>query len=86
MNGYRWKSALVFVAVLQCVTASVEAATIYVAKGADLQKALNAAQPGDTILLEPNAEFGGNFSRAEQFHRQPGRVGRTGCEPRFSFC
>ena len=61
MNGYRWKSALVFVAVLQCVTASVEAATIYVAKGADLQKALNAAQPGDTILLEPNAEFVGNF-------------------------
>ena len=61
MNRNRWRCALVFVATLGCVTASVEAATIYVAAGGDLQKALNAAQPGDTIVLEPNAEFVGNF-------------------------
>ena len=61
MNRNQWRCVLVFVATLGCVTASVEAATIYVAAGGDLQKALNAAQPGDTIVLEPNAEFVGNF-------------------------
>ena len=61
MNRNRWRCALVFVATLGCVTASVEAATIHVAAGGDLQKALNMAQPGDTIVLEPNAEFVGNF-------------------------
>jgi hypothetical protein len=39
----------------------LEAATIFVAAGADLQRALNDAQPGDTILLQENAEFVGNF-------------------------
>ena len=61
MSRNRWRYALVFVATLGCVTASVEAATIYVSAGGDLQKALNAAQPGDTIVLEPNAEFVGNL-------------------------
>ena len=61
MSRNRWRCVLVFVVTLGCVTASVEAATIYVSAGGDLQKALNAAQPGDTILLEPNAEFVGNF-------------------------
>ena len=42
-------------------TGSAAAATIYVAAGANLQTALNAAQPGDTILLEEGAEFVGNF-------------------------
>ena len=37
------------------------AATIYVAAGSSLQQALNAAQPGDTILLQEGAEFAGNF-------------------------
>ena len=37
------------------------AATVYVAAGSDLQAALDAAQPGDTILLEEGAEFVGNF-------------------------
>ena len=40
---------------------SLEAATIYVAEGGDLQAALNSAQPGDTILLEEGAEFVGSF-------------------------
>jgi hypothetical protein len=41
--------------------ATVSAATIQVAAGGDLQAALNAARPGDTILLEPGAVFTGNF-------------------------
>jgi nitrous oxidase accessory protein NosD len=35
----------------------IQAATIYVADGGDLQQALNAAQPGDVILLAQGAEF-----------------------------
>ena len=51
-----------FLAVLVCVQlSSLEAATIYVAEGGDLQAALNSAQPGDTILLEEGAEFVGSF-------------------------
>jgi hypothetical protein len=37
------------------------AATIVVRAGDNLQAALNAAQPGDTIVLEPGATFTGNF-------------------------
>jgi hypothetical protein len=37
------------------------AGTLHVRAGDDLQAALNAAQPGDTILLEPGATFRGNF-------------------------
>jgi PKD repeat protein len=44
-----------------CISPSVEAATIYVAAGDNLQSALNAAQPGDTVVLQANAEFVGNF-------------------------
>jgi hypothetical protein len=39
----------------------LEAATVYVAAGGDLQAALDAARPGDTILLEEGAEFVGTF-------------------------
>lgn len=38
-----------------------EAATTQVRAGADLQAALNAAQPGDTLLLDVGATFSGNF-------------------------
>ena len=48
-------------AVVLCSALSVEAATIYVAAGGDLQGALNTARPGDTVVLEANAEFVGNF-------------------------
>ena len=37
------------------------AATLSVNAGDDLQAALDAAQPGDTILLQPGATFTGNF-------------------------
>jgi PKD repeat protein len=48
-------------AAICCSAVRVEAETIYVAAGASLQAALNAAQPGDTILLAEGAEFVGNF-------------------------
>ena len=37
-------------------------ASIYVPVGASLQAAINQAQPGDTILLEPGAEYRGAFT------------------------
>ena len=39
----------------------MEAATISVPPGGDLQAALDAANPGDTILLHPGAAYVGNF-------------------------
>ncbi len=36
--------------------------TIYVNQGDDLQAAINAAQPGDRILLQAGATFAGNFT------------------------
>ena len=51
-----------FLAVLFSVQVrSLEAATIYVAAGGDLQAALNSARAGDTIVLEEGAEFVGSF-------------------------
>lgn len=41
---------------------AVRGATITVRAGGDLQKALDAAQPGDTILLEAGATFVGSFT------------------------
>jgi hypothetical protein len=40
---------------------NASAATISVPAGGDLQAALNAARPGDTILLQAGATFSGNF-------------------------
>ena len=39
----------------------VDAATVEVKAGGDLQAAINAAQPGDTILLTAGATYVGNF-------------------------
>ncbi len=61
MCTYRWRCVLTFAAAVLCSALSVEAATIYVAAGGDLQGALNTARPGDTVVLEANAEFVGNF-------------------------
>jgi PKD repeat protein len=44
-----------------CGIRPLEAQTIFVPVGGDLQQALNAAQSGDTILLQEGAEFVGNF-------------------------
>jgi hypothetical protein len=50
-------------ALVMCVLAAspVDAATTTLRNGDNLQAALNNAQPGDTILLEPGAVFTGNF-------------------------
>jgi hypothetical protein len=40
---------------------AAHAATIAVPAGGDLQAALDAAQPGDVITLEPNATYTGNY-------------------------
>src|SRR5215471_1041150 len=41
--------------------APVNAATINVPAGGDLQQAINTAQPGDVIALAPGAVYVGNF-------------------------
>ena len=46
---------------LLTTTRAADAATITVNAGGDLQGAINAAQPGDTILVQPGAVFTGNF-------------------------
>lgn len=48
-------------AIVACSTVAVEGATVAVAGGADLQAALNAANPGDVLMLAEGATFTGNF-------------------------
>jgi hypothetical protein len=57
--GARVGAALTFLAVLGA--APVHAAVIQVAAGGDLQAALNAAQPGDEVVLQAGATFTGTF-------------------------
>src|SRR5712671_7853285 len=47
--------------VLLCATPAL-ASTISLPAGANLQQAINAAQPGDTIALQPGATFAGSFT------------------------
>ena len=61
MSTNRWTCVFVLAGAVLCSSPSAEAATIYVAAGDNLQSALNAAQPGDTVVLQANAEFVGNF-------------------------
>jgi len=51
---------IVFVSLV--FVSSAAAATISVPAGADLQAALDAAQPGDVIELQPGATYSGNFT------------------------
>jgi hypothetical protein len=44
-----------------CASSAASAATINVPAGGDLQAALNAAQAGDVITLQPGATYAGNF-------------------------
>jgi hypothetical protein len=48
-------------ACIAMLTSSVQAVTINVHAGDDLQAVLNAAQPGDVVLLDAGARFVGNF-------------------------
>ena len=56
----RTRGALSLVSVAFC-DAGAEAAVVRVPAGGNLQAALNAAQPGDVILLDAGAEYVGNF-------------------------
>lgn len=51
---------LFFIAVI-ATAGHAEGATVVVRSGDNLQAALNAAQPGDTLMLEAGATFIGNF-------------------------
>lgn len=42
-------------------TSTIDAATIQVRAGQSLQAAIDAAQPGDTLVLDPGATYTGNF-------------------------
>jgi PKD repeat protein len=61
MSTRKWTSIFAFAAALVCNATAGYSATIFVGAGGDLQAALNAAQPGDTILLAESEEFVGNF-------------------------
>ena len=60
MRTSRRTCVLAFLACL-LMRSAVDAATIVVPAGGDLQAAINSAAPGDTILLAAGAEFVGNF-------------------------
>jgi hypothetical protein len=52
-----WAKCVLFL----MITTTARAATLTVAAGGDLQAALNAAQAGDIVALQPGATFTGNF-------------------------
>src|SRR5688572_30280565 len=56
-----WKCVCGALAVMLSGIRTVDAATVYVPPGGDLQAALDTARPGDTILLAEGVEFVGNF-------------------------
>src|SRR3954468_24142640 len=56
------RSFCALVVLCSLVTAHAEAATLTVNAGGDLQAAINAAKPGDTILLAAGATFTGSFT------------------------
>ncbi|HEV2911712.1 MAG TPA: hypothetical protein VGX92_00230, partial [Pyrinomonadaceae bacterium] len=65
--GLKWqalRSVLFSIVVLFILAGSSEAyaATLTVPSGGDFQAALNAAAPGDTIILEASASFIGPFT------------------------
>ncbi|HEY0544315.1 MAG TPA: hypothetical protein VGC91_02880, partial [Pyrinomonadaceae bacterium] len=52
-------NSLLIIIVLLLGMQATQAATIVVSAGGNLQSAINAAQPGDTIVLEAGASFPG---------------------------
>jgi hypothetical protein len=63
-----WVSYVAIPVVIALGASGAGAATLYVTAGGDFQAALNAAQPGDEIVLEKGARFVGAF-------RLPGKPG-----------
>lgn len=62
-TALRLLSTIVVATALTASAPAVRAASSYITvpAGGNLQAALDAAQPGDTIFLEPGATFVGNF-------------------------
>jgi hypothetical protein len=58
---YTCARAALFLLVTSLAPIVSHAATITVPAGGDLQAALNAAKPGDTVVLAPGATYVGNF-------------------------
>src|SRR3982751_2515182 len=56
------RSCCALVVLCGVLTAHADAATLTVNAGGDLQAAINAAKPGDTILLAAGATFTGSFT------------------------
>jgi hypothetical protein len=56
-----WLRRGVLIIGIAAIAVHADAATITVRSGDNLQAALNAAQPGDTLMLEAGATFIGNF-------------------------
>jgi hypothetical protein len=63
MGNWRsaYRSASVVALLLTFNPAVADAADVYVPAGGNLQAALDAAKPGDTIVLQPGATYVGNF-------------------------
>ena len=61
LTWVRFGAALAVSAASLFPVSPVAAATVRVKAGDNLQAAINAAQPGDTLLLEAGAIFSGNF-------------------------
>ncbi|HYH84246.1 MAG TPA: DUF4214 domain-containing protein [Pyrinomonadaceae bacterium] len=59
-NFIRYSALALFL--IACGAAATNAATLTVPAGGDFKAALNAAQPGDTIVLEAGASFTGPFT------------------------
>jgi hypothetical protein len=57
----RFAAGLAAIAMAAVIVGDTSASTVTVRAGEDLQQALNAARPGDTIQLERGATFTGNF-------------------------
>lgn len=57
----RYIATVVFAAAPVVFSSEAAGATITVGAGANLQAAINSAQPGDTLLLQAGAVFSGNY-------------------------
>jgi len=63
--------AVLTIGLLTATRATLGAATISVPAGSDLQDALNRAQPGDLLVLDPGAQYIGNFVLPAKLGTQP---------------
>jgi hypothetical protein len=81
--GTLWLRAVAGALVATLAPASLDAATITVGPGGNLQAAINSARPGDTVVLTPGATYVGNFTLpAPTGGLQPITI-RTALDPRL---